>query len=186
PLAFRVFREARRFDFGIELAANAIHAAPRDLELRKQFIEFCVLAGRTGEAIASVEQISASTIEDWKFKSRVATALSDRFVQAGRFNAADKQEYLSGLIRTAREQAATTGQPDQQFLDTLEHWILSPQVWLVAGPFAGGNSFQGFDRVLPPEEDSQPDARYEAADHGIQWHTVSTRAGEPINFLKLH
>ena len=119
-----------------------------------------------GNFAFSTNRRSAAILIERQADDRVAIALSDWLEKRGRIKVGARADYLQKFMDQTRAKAAE-GNVEDDDLDALESWVMSPQTWLVAGPFPAN---LGIDHPLPPEDSIDPAPTYDgAASSTIQW-----------------
>jgi thioredoxin-like negative regulator of GroEL len=183
--AYEIFKQSQRYDDAIHTFQNAIERRPSDLQLRKWLIEFQLLANRAEEARSVLDAMPTETVDDLQQRLRLGLDLVNRMIEAGELPKDQERDYLEGILAELRKEVAKVSKTDVGLFDALEHWLASPQNWLIAGPFPGGENFKGFDHELPPEKAADPKAEYEGARGRIQWRPINIHAGEYVDLLKV-
>jgi putative heme-binding domain-containing protein len=73
-----------------------------------------------------------------------------------------------------------------EYLLTLKTPSLTPDSWLIAGPFENGPDRVGLDRVFPPEKGIDLKATYDGKSGRVSWRTIKAGAGNYFDLQAFH
>ena len=73
-----------------------------------------------------------------------------------------------------------------EYLLTLKTPSLTPDSWLIAGPFENGPDRAGLDREFPPEKGIDLKATYEGKAGKVSWRTIQAGAGNYFDLQAFH
>jgi hypothetical protein len=73
-----------------------------------------------------------------------------------------------------------------EYLLTLKTPSLTPESWLVAGPFANGPDHAGLDTAFPPEKGIDLTATYDGKSGKVSWRTLKAGAGNYFDLQAFH
>jgi putative membrane-bound dehydrogenase-like protein len=73
-----------------------------------------------------------------------------------------------------------------EYLLTLKTPSLTPESWLIAGPFENGPDRAGLDKEYPPEKGIDLKATYDGKAGKVSWRTIQAGAGNYFDLLAFH
>jgi putative membrane-bound dehydrogenase-like protein len=73
-----------------------------------------------------------------------------------------------------------------EYLLTLKTPSLTPDSWLIAGPFENGADRAGLEKVFPPEKGIDLRATYDGKSGKVSWRTIQAGAGNYFDLAALH
>jgi hypothetical protein len=73
-----------------------------------------------------------------------------------------------------------------EYLLTLKTAALTPDTWLIAGPFANGPGDAGLDKVLPPENGVDPKATYDGKHGKVTWRKATLNSQGYVDLQAFH
>jgi putative membrane-bound dehydrogenase-like protein len=73
-----------------------------------------------------------------------------------------------------------------EYLLTLKTPSLTPDSWLIVGPFENGADRSGLEKVFPPEKEIDLKATYEGKKGKVSWRTIKAGAGNYFDLREFH